>query len=113
LQGKYTAQRNLIFALNIKKQDMDNPFDEFLANVDNKDNPECWIYCHPDWLNHFIESEKLIKQSVEKVIFRFLYQGARIGVRPLRDVERYYLFIHKKGRPACGENSHQRIACSR
>lgn len=75
---------------------MEHPFDNVMAVAKNRKNPEFWIYCDTDYLNHFLETEQLIEKSVEKDIFWFLYQGARIGIRPLRDVRGHHLIIVKK-----------------
>lgn len=75
---------------------MEHPFKFLLSKANDKENPEYWIYCHPFFVDHFKSSEVFLEKSGDDKIHWFLHQGARIGVRPLSDIDLNDLYIARK-----------------
>lgn len=75
---------------------MEHPFKFLLAKANDKENPEYWIYCHPFFAEHFKTYEMFLEKSSDDAIYWFLYEGARIGVRLLKDVDVNDLYFAKK-----------------
>jgi len=72
---------------------MVHPFEYLISRAKDKANPEYWIYCHPFFLENMRETEFLLEVSKLENIFWFLYEGSKIGVRPLDDIDMNDLFI--------------------